>query len=96
MTHLCQNGDWRGAWSSEACLASRPDHIKRVLARVPGIGLLNRTFESWGERHEVQLLRGLPATLLWRSQVVRRRIVNPVIEGSNPSATANLTDPELE
>jgi len=37
--------------------ASRPDQIA---ARVPGIGLLNRTFESWAERHEVQLLRGLP------------------------------------
>ena len=28
---------------------------------------------------------------LWRSQAVRHRIVNPVIEGSNPSATARLT-----
>jgi len=26
-------------------------------ARVPGIGLLNRTFESWAERHEVQPVR---------------------------------------
>src|ERR1044072_8418158 len=33
------------------------------LARVPGIGLLNRTFESWADRHEVQLLRGLPKDL---------------------------------
>ncbi len=30
------------------------------LARVPGVGLLNRTSKSWVERHEVQLLRGLP------------------------------------
>ena len=29
-------------------------------ARVPGIGLLNRTLKSWVERHEVQLLRGPP------------------------------------
>ena len=31
-----------------------------LAARVPGIGLLNRTFKSWAERHEVQFLRGLP------------------------------------
>ena len=29
-------------------------------ARVPGIGLLNRTYKRRAERHEVQLLRGLP------------------------------------
>jgi len=29
-------------------------------ARAPGVGLLNRTCKSWVERHEVQLLRGLP------------------------------------
>jgi hypothetical protein len=29
-------------------------------ARVPGIGLLNRTSKSRAERHEVQLLRGFP------------------------------------
>src|SRR2546422_7128207 len=30
------------------------------MARVPGVGLLNRTCKSWVERHEVQFLRGLP------------------------------------
>ena len=34
--------------------------VASTAARVPGIGLLNRTFESWADRHEVQLLRGLP------------------------------------
>ena len=34
--------------------------VAHVMARVPGIGLLNRTCKSWVERHEVQLLRGLP------------------------------------
>ena len=35
---------------------------KFPLARVPGIGLLNRTFKSWAERHEVRFLRGPPKT----------------------------------
>src|SRR5439155_23741460 len=34
------------------------------MARVPGVGLLNRTCKSWVERHEVQLLRGLPKLIL--------------------------------
>ena len=32
------------------------------LARVPGIGLLNRTLKSWVERHGVRFLRGRPDT----------------------------------
>ena len=37
-----------------------PFMCKAFTARVPGIGLLNRTLKSWAERHEVQFLRGLP------------------------------------
>ncbi len=53
-----QNGDCRERGVRRGASASRPVHI--IAARVPGIGLLNRTFESWADRHEVQLLRGLP------------------------------------
>ena len=38
--------------------ADKSAHSK--LARVPGIGLLNRTCKRRVERHEVQFLRGLP------------------------------------
>jgi hypothetical protein len=58
-----QNGDCTGVWSSEARRPHAPA-THAALARVPGIGLLNRTFESWADRHEVQLLRGLP-NLQW-------------------------------
>lgn len=54
-----QNGDCRERGVRRGASASRPVHM----ARVPGIGLLNRTFESWADRHEVQLLRGLPKDL---------------------------------
>jgi hypothetical protein len=41
------------------------------LARVPGIGLLNRTLKSWVERHEVRLLRGPPKYISdFRFQIV--------------------------
>ena len=34
--------------------------LRTRAARVPGIGLLNRTLKRRAERHEVQFLRGLP------------------------------------
>ena len=37
------------AESVEFAEARRP-HAPTTLARVPGIGLLNRTFESWADR----------------------------------------------
>jgi hypothetical protein len=46
--------------SVEFVEARRPHAPATSAARVPGNGLLNRTFESWAERYEVQLLRGLP------------------------------------
>src|SRR6266700_7853586 len=44
----------------QQCVSSNLTIASTILARVPGVGLLNRTCKSWVERHEVQLLRGLP------------------------------------
>jgi len=37
------------------------------MARVPGIGLLNRTYERRAERHGVQLLRGF-SKIMWMKE----------------------------
>jgi len=39
---------------------TRQAEAYRTNARVPGIGLLNRTLKSWVERHGVRFLRGRP------------------------------------
>jgi hypothetical protein len=44
-----------------ACWTAPAACLLRSLARVPGIGLLNRTSKSRAEWREVQLLRGLPS-----------------------------------
>ena len=44
----------------QQCVRRESHHRVQNLARVPGVGLLNRTCKSRAERHEVQLLRGLP------------------------------------
>src|SRR6266536_5570691 len=44
----------------QQCVSSNLTIASTILARVPGVGLLNRTCKSWVERHEVQFLRGLP------------------------------------
>ena len=52
-------------------------HPRLVMARVPGVGLLNRTCKSWVERHEVQLLRGLPKSFCGVAQAGKSiRLIN--------------------
>ena|GEM_PF-2403253 len=65
-----QNDDWISclyhleAESNDRSSWLRHDKLKHIgqsdNARVPGIGLLNRTLKSWVERHGVRFLRGRP------------------------------------
>ena len=57
-------------------------HRLHNLARVPGVGLLNRTCKSWVERHEVQLLRGLPI-ISFKLQVSSLKVTDIELETLN-------------
>ena len=52
----------RPSMDSSSKVSDKLKHIGHW-ARVPDIGLLNRTYKRRVERHEVQLLRGLPRSL---------------------------------
>jgi hypothetical protein len=54
---------------SQSAIGNRKSAM--FMARVPGIGLLNRTRKSRAEGHEVQLLRELPR--IWTRDAARRR-----------------------
>ena len=71
-------------------------HRLQNLARVPGIGLLNRTCKSWVERHEVQLLRGLPKSHDCVAQAELEQASHKrEVGGSTPPTATKKTDCEF-